>query len=367
MTSLVQGYSCPACHSVLDNNACPHHPDILLDLCLDESYIPCKNGDTPWSLCRNIDNSDDADADDDDFQSNLICTMPAGRDLDAINATRIASTLTACREISTIALRAGYIQTLQQLPLLVSDYLKDPSDAAQERLRLQIVLVHSRGRSKDFDEHGDLENVDDRVDLNFDLELAQRWHKSLWLELSALLAQAGFNEKRDGEYSKRLDDQREGRVNFFELETKKTRLKIMSRSSIAHETLIEKTQVLTGHSREWCRRQSKIDCVKFDEYVFSDDSLANTKAAKKFVAAVSKNADELFQSHEDLHSICQVLAEKNCAYMTPIALAFLGHKAEALAVSEKWVADWSKYPRNRESVKQYVRDFIPGVKKIKST
>jgi hypothetical protein len=122
----------------MDVENCPEHPDALMDMFLEFNYQPCKKTDgTPWQLMGW----------DSDGITSLVCTMNGATKLDSQNAWRIGSALNACREISTLALGHGYIQTLQQLPLLISDHLADPTEATEERLRKLLALIQSRGRS----------------------------------------------------------------------------------------------------------------------------------------------------------------------------------------------------------------------------
>ena len=93
----------------MDVENCPEHPDALMDLFFESDYQTCKSNDgSPWQLRRW----------DSDGTASLVCTMSGDTQLDSQNAWRIGSALNACREISTLALDHGYIQSLQQLPLL---------------------------------------------------------------------------------------------------------------------------------------------------------------------------------------------------------------------------------------------------------
>jgi hypothetical protein len=136
MSSLIYGYACPTCEIVTQLKSCSKHPELVMDLVLDNTYTPAKMSDiAPWMLMEPKNEG-----------YVPVCIMPGSGESDGSAAFYIGTVLTACKEIPERALANGYIQTLQELPALVSDYLENPTDISKNKLMKQLALIQSRGR-----------------------------------------------------------------------------------------------------------------------------------------------------------------------------------------------------------------------------
>ncbi|MBP9092075.1 hypothetical protein KBI23_13695 [bacterium] len=357
----IEGYACPTCCDVVDVENCPEHPDALMDLFFESDYQTCKSNDgSPWQLRRW----------DSDGTASLVCTMSGDTQLDSQNAWRIGSALNACREISTLALDHGYIQSLQQLPLLVSDHLADPTPATEERLRKQLALLQSRGRSKDLSNEYDSSEDDDDTDddcsepSTFDLNLPKQWHGEVWQTIKHTLAASGFKQEEQYVFSKQLDDGRLGIIHLTEM-YKRQSLEISANVAICHQTLIETVQQLTSYPRRLGVRYTEL---RSEDYLCGQFNGYDRKEADELIAVSSEYIEALSRDYPDLHSICLGLVNRETIdpFSGPIVQAFLGNKKAAVTHANDWVKRWSKYPRNAEGVADYVKNFIPGIKKIKS-
>lgn len=362
MAELIAGYSCPiCCCEAVDAESCPEHPDALMDLFLESDYQTCKKNDgSPWRLMRW----------DSDGTASDVCTMTGETQLDSQNAWRIGSALNACREIPTLALDHGYIQTLQQLPLLISDHLTDPTQATEERLRKQLALIQSRGRSTDFSqEYDSSEDVEDNDDdcsepSTFDLNLPKQWHKEVWQTITHSLAASGFKQEEQYVFSKQLHDGRLGIIHLVEV-YKPQSLEISAHVAICHQTLISTFEQLTGDPRRLGFRYTEL---RSNDYLCGQFNAYDREEVDELIAVSSESIDTLFRDYPDLHSICLGLANKETTdpFSFPIVQAFLGNKKAAVTHANDWVNRWSNYPRNAEGVADYLKNFIPGIKKIKS-
>ncbi len=374
MAELIAGYACPICCNVLEENeeTCSEHQDALMDLNLDTRYQASKTpGESPWRLLRR----------DSDGTTSEVCSMNGATQLDLVNADRIICALNACREISTLALRNGYIQTLQQLPLLISDHLNQQTTFTEERLRKQLALVQSRGRSIDLSlDYPATENTDDDDDEDereedddyedFDLISPKLWHASVWQEIVSNLKTAGFQQEEQYVFSKQLtDDDADagGRLAIVNLSEsyKRNSLEVAANVATCHETFIETIQRLMGFSRSAAIRQTELKAARYTTCEFDVD---NQSGADELVAAIEENLKKQFHEYPDLRSLCLGLIESanNDAYTTPLAQALLGDKNAAIALANEWIVSWSAYPRNAEHTAKYKKTFVQGLKKIKS-
>jgi hypothetical protein len=374
MAELVAGYTCPTCCVVVQDENCSLHPDALMDLFLNNDYQVCQNDEeSPWRIVL---------WDDNHLITSSVCSMNGTRKIDRLNAEHIATTLNACREIPTAALENGYIQTLQQLPLLVSDHLSQPTAAIKNRLHKQLALIQSRGRSTDCelscDDFNDPENEsyysgspddesdDDSViysDTSFDPDLPKVWQADVWLTITDLL-QASFKKEEVNIYSQKLKD---GRLVTIKLDAsyKHSALEVSIDFSICHENLIKTMQQLTGFRRISNLCYSRLQTSNSLHSSFSD---TDKDAAEELVALTKMHSDRLFNKYPDLHSIClglSKLTEPSNVYIVPIAQTLLGNHEAALAHIKEWCVEWSKDPINDEHVAKYIKDCALVLKAIK--
>lgn len=373
MAELVAGYACPTCCVVVEEENCSLHPDALMDLFLNNEYQVCQNDDdSPWRIVL---------WDDNHLITSPICSTSGRRKIDRLTAEHIAATLNACREIPTAALENGYIQTLQQLPLLISDHLNQPTAAIKNRLRKQLALIQSRGRSiacevscADFnDSENDYcvgqgsESDDNDViysDTNFDTDLPKLWQAEVWQTINALLQAAGFKEEEPYIYSQTLEDGRLVTVHLHD-SYKQSCLEVSIDFVICHENLITTMQQLTRHGRGLNLRYSELHTSNSLRCSFSD---TNKDAAEELVAMTKIHIDRLFNKYPDLHSIClglSKLVKPNNAYIVPIAQTLLGNHEAALAHIKEWCVEWSKDPINDDHIAEYIKDCALVLKAIK--
>jgi hypothetical protein len=378
MAELIAGYTCPTCCLVVQDENCSLHPDALMDLFLNNEYQVCQDDDdSPWRIVL---------WDDNHLITSPVCSTSGRRKIDRLTAEHIATALNACREIPTAALENGYIQTLQQLPLLVSDHLNNlnqPTAAIKNRLRKQLALIQSRGRSIDCelscadfndpendycvgpdDESDDDDNDVIYSDTSFDTDLPKLWQADVWKTITDLLQVAGFKKEEVNIYSQKLKD---GRLVTVKLDAsyKHSALEVSIDFAICHENLIKTMQQLTHHGRDLSLSYSRLQTNISLRSSFSD---TDKDAAEELVAMTKMHSDRLFNKYPDLHSIClglNKLTEPSNAYIVPIAQTLLGNHEAALAHIKEWCVEWSKDPINDDHIAKYIKDCAQVLKAIK--